>query len=236
MSSNLDKLLSMVRYAVDDGPSPHIAQDRYSWCFSDTLLYEVKNEIIDSINSLSAHKRKELYDEYINKINATNRIVLDAQSNYSMIYPIPKRSVHHLNSDDFDSLYFYLEELSNWITKKVNPPLPPRKKPRQSFESLFIDNDHPALVKSIFETHGYTEKGRWKGLSSFKYELLSAVWVLIPLLKKTPNTSIKARIFYLEFGYEEDDPSERRLRDEPNNPEMKNDFERIFSGLLKSAH
>jgi len=108
------------------------------------------------------------------------------------------------------------------------------KKPK-TFESLFRDKDNARKVKEIFEIRGYTINGKWQGLTNDKTELLSAYYVLIPLLKSGQKITPTARIFYSEFGLSDEFINDRTLRKRPKNIEISNEFEDIFSHLLNPS-
>jgi len=99
-----------------------------------------------------------------------------------------------------------------------------------SFESLFKDRDKASDVKAILDLKGYTKNGNWMGLTNNKTELLSAYYVLKPILKNGKVTT-QARIFYSEFQLPENYINERQFRIEPFN-DSREEFERIFNNLI----
>jgi hypothetical protein len=100
------------------------------------------------------------------------------------------------------------------------------------FTDLFRDKDNAKLVKDIFEFKGYTNNGKWQGLTNDKSELLAAYYVLKPLLKSGLAKTPTAKIFYSEFGLPENYISDRMLTNEPFN-DIRTDFESVFSALLQ---
>lgn len=105
-----------------------------------------------------------------------------------------------------------------------------------SFIGLFRDSDHAKKVKELFEIREYTINGKWQGLTDAKTELLCAYYVLkdLGLLKPGSKTTPTAKIFYSEFGLPENYISERMFRNYPKNHQTINEFEKLFSPLLRS--
>jgi hypothetical protein len=124
-------------------------------------------------------------------------------------------------TQEADFTFYQIE--SGHFTKRPEKHAP-------TFNELFRDEDNARKVKEIFEKNGYTINGKWQGLTSKKGELLSAYYVLKPILKPCHNTPT-ARIFYNEFGLPLEYISDDMLRKEPFNA-SRNEFETIFSSLL----
>jgi len=106
-----------------------------------------------------------------------------------------------------------------------------RKKP-MTFRDLFRDKDNAKRVKELFESHNYTIKGKWQGLTGNKSELLCAYYAFKPLLKAGLKDTPTAKIIYKEFGLPDYYISDRMLRNELFN-DSQIEFERLFSDLLK---
>jgi hypothetical protein len=140
------------------------------------------------------------------------------------------------------SIYNYVINKINYYSEleKINiKPIIEGNKKEVTFENLFKDPDIAKRVKGIFERMGYTLNGKWQGLSGFKGELLSAYYVLKPLLKPHKVTPI-ATIFYTEFGLKVGRKNEGgyispdMLRKEPFNND-RDEFVKIFSSLFNQG-
>lgn len=119
------------------------------------------------------------------------------------------------------------------ISKKGSKVSMQQDKPL-TFDSLFRDSSIPQVIKDTFTTQGYTKNGEWVGLShpKIKTELLTAYYVLKPLIKAGINNTPAAKSFYNEFGLPYNYLSDRAYRKEPKDGPIKNEFKKLFANLL----
>lgn len=106
-----------------------------------------------------------------------------------------------------------------------------KSKKQTTFEGLFRDRHNAKIVKQRFELSEYTINGEWHGLTEERGELLTAFYVLKPILKQISKTA-GANIFYSEFGLPVNHISDRHKRNEPLNDKRK-EFENLFADILE---
>lgn len=140
-----------------------------------------------------------------------------------------------LNQLDLNTLHIIVTRVkfNSTILNKIMKSVQPTQKKVNSltFQALFRDNENAQKVKDLLELKGYTIDGIWQGLTKKKNELLTAYYVLQPLLKPDKVTP-QAKIFYSEFGLPDNYISNRSLTKEPFN-QNRAEFEKIFSHLIE---
>jgi hypothetical protein len=95
---------------------------------------------------------------------------------------------------------------------------------------LFVGGSEAVVkLEQLFESIGYTKKGKWVGLSGKKSELLAAYYSLRSFSLLNPGyITRQATAFYHHFGLEIlNYISERMLRIEPTNQDRE-EFDLLF--------
>lgn len=204
------------------------------------LIYSILQEKMNE-NPNTVYKYIEMsINEIKLKIAENNRLLRDLDieiENFTpekgqiSIYTIKKNNLMSVNEKSnlfIDDLKFF---------KNNYKPVNESKVKGETFDNLFKDPGTAKKVKEIFETKGYTLNGKWQGLSGNKGELLSAYYILKPLLKPHKITPV-ATIFYKEFGL----TVERKNKGGYISPDMlrkelfnndRDEFEIIFASLIK---
>lgn len=209
--------------------------------------YELNPDIFEKLSEAIENRiewyRKKVYDlctkedaeedENGSRIRLINR----DEIGYSLLHKFGIN--RHIDKSFFDLQILAITKISlehfQTMSENIKQVVKKGYKKPKTFESLFRDKDNARKVKEIFEIREYTINGKWQGLTNDKTELLSAYYVLIPLLKSGQKTTPTARIFYSEFGLSDEFISDRTLRKRPKNIEISNEFENIFSHLLNPS-
>jgi hypothetical protein len=155
----------------------------------------------------------------VNKMGETiadERVILDIEK---LIYPY-----------EYVQIYAIIGRLKRLIKEPIKPPKRTKEPTIQNFEELFINPDHPQMVRDILELKGYAKNGHWRNESGNRSEPAYAYYVLKPLfvdIKDTPGI----KVFFKEFGLPENHISDRQKTNKPGDYN-KRDFERIFAHLI----
>ncbi len=131
---------------------------------------------------------------------------------------------------DVFEILLTIEAIKEKIKEIKNPGNSP---PPLKYEDLFHRKADADWVKEVFKSEELTVKGKWKGDTNKKNELLIAFFVLreLGIIKqgfKTPN----ATVFYIEFGLQVGKGQYiegRSLRTEPKNDRLREFFTTIFT-------
>ncbi len=230
MTSYFNELMYHIKEAVYDGPHQHDLVNRLSWCFSPTLKYNYKREVVEHVNTLSTKERKVAYEYYITEIKKVSDEVAEAWEVYDMniLDPIQGR----LHSDDYQSLTVLLESVSDFITEKIQPSLPRPKKSDPSYEEVFLNPKHPDIVKQTFDNKRYTINGKWVGVSKSATELREAVYSLreLGIIDHKYKTKLVAA-FFEEFKVGPEKLTKRSYTEEIDSHD-RGTFDQIFTKIF----
>lgn len=223
MTEHFDNLMDFFKYAVS-GENPY---DKTA-CFRRDFHYNYEHELINYVNALSRKERKEAFDYYMSEIDNAKSAINWWEIHHDEIKPFSAND--SWSSDEIDSLLNLLNEMKLWIIKQVDPPLPQRRKPQATFESLFNNPNDAKEIKRLFKKEGYTDQGKWQHVNRKKRALINAYYVLLPILKQGEPIP-HLRVFYAEFKLPDDYINERQYTRLPTNKNRK-EFEKLFSKLI----
>jgi predicted DNA-binding transcriptional regulator len=125
---------------------------------------------------------------------------------------------------EIENLQFHFSTLSKYTKKTIE----------EQFIDLFRDRSDARKVVALLKSKAFIdEDDAWLGKTDKKMELKAAYDILRSLeLLKPGKITTQVRIFYKRFHYEST-ISERSFRNEISDPDINNDFNKLFATLRR---
>ena len=190
---------------------------------------DVKSNLLQIFKVERDSLRKAIYD--VNSIN-------DYSFDFLEIFGQIKRS-----NDAIAELQRSMNSLLDII--KTNKRKGAKKTTTVGYKDIFINEKIAVELKNLFQVHGFTDKGSWKGQTGAKNELAIAYYILKDPaygfhLIKPGNKKNQLMALYNELGLKVAEKANqitytsiRNLTTEPTRGETHDEFIRIFKPLLQ---